>query len=400
LQESAPAPEQAPEQQAPDEQPAVPEAEQPEAAPPTAPRERNQQNRESNERNQAPREGDANRPEDSDRNRDARRDQPNSEDVDAGVEFDQDAEGLTVGEVAEGSVAAQAGLRAGDRIETVSGNTFDSPEQFDEFIREHSQERMEVVVFRDGRRQTLFIEPGFHRGAVIDGRVEERRFEDRGFDDRRVEGRRMDDGRFRDEPAPALLGIQVHQGQWGPVVEHVYRNSPADQAGLQPGDALIWVNGRRMCQMHDLASTLHAAAPGSRVNMRVFRDGMYHTMDATIHHREGVAHTDRDRALLHRERESFAPGSGRVGMAQRDREFGGGQPRTALRPDIDLMSRIEQMQQEIDALQEELQSLKRQLPESQSRPAAERREPSAPDQSSEDATTEPQPPPPAQPERE
>ena len=54
----------------------------------------------------------------------------------------------------------------------------------------------------------------------------------------------------RQEPPRPWLGMLVHDDDDALVVVGIYRNCPADQAGLRPGDIVLRVNGK---PVHDLA---------------------------------------------------------------------------------------------------------------------------------------------------
>jgi S1-C subfamily serine protease len=53
---------------------------------------------------------------------------------------------------------------------------------------------------------------------------------------------------------PGRLGVQIDSNTL--VIQAVLRNSPAAEAGLQPGDRLIGLNGRRLSQYDDLMAYL------------------------------------------------------------------------------------------------------------------------------------------------
>jgi hypothetical protein len=56
-------------------------------------------------------------------------------------------------------------------------------------------------------------------------------------------------------------------------VREVLSNSPAQTAGLQPGDEIVSYNGQRVFDMNELNSLTYDTRPGTSVAMQVVRDG-------------------------------------------------------------------------------------------------------------------------------
>ena len=63
------------------------------------------------------------------------------------------------------------------------------------------------------------------------------------------------------------LGIYPDQSQSGVVVEEVVKNSPAAKAGLQKGDRLLAVNGRKLAQLGVLVTFLRDTRPGQEITL-------------------------------------------------------------------------------------------------------------------------------------
>ena len=76
----------------------------------------------------------------------------------------------------------------------------------------------------------------------------------------------------RYEPVtPALAkqeGLTVEEGAWVRVVE---AGSPAEAAGLRPGDVLVAVDGVPIGRPHDLRTLVSARAPGEVVILTIVR---------------------------------------------------------------------------------------------------------------------------------
>jgi len=59
----------------------------------------------------------------------------------------------------------------------------------------------------------------------------------------------------------------------GALVANVEPGSPADKAGLKPGDVIRKLNGQNIVASGDLPAMIGVAAPGDAVTMEVWRDG-------------------------------------------------------------------------------------------------------------------------------
>jgi putative serine protease PepD len=82
----------------------------------------------------------------------------------------------------------------------------------------------------------------------------------------------------------AYLGVQMTESERGHVqVAAVTPGGPADEAGLQPGDELLALDGRALDGgAPDLAAAVNAHAPGDEVELTVSRDGAQDTVHVTL----------------------------------------------------------------------------------------------------------------------
>ena len=68
----------------------------------------------------------------------------------------------------------------------------------------------------------------------------------------------------------------------GLVILEVQPGTPAEQAGLEPGDLIISVDGSTVNQVEDLISVLHQHSPTDTVPMVIERDGQQQTLQVTL----------------------------------------------------------------------------------------------------------------------
>jgi serine protease Do len=68
----------------------------------------------------------------------------------------------------------------------------------------------------------------------------------------------------------------------GALVSSVERGSPADRAGLQPGDVVLQLDGVEVQRTIDLSSRVAAMTPGSTAKLQVWREGKPQTLSVTV----------------------------------------------------------------------------------------------------------------------
>src|SRR5436190_295476 len=82
----------------------------------------------------------------------------------------------------------------------------------------------------------------------------------------------------------AYLGVKVGNTASGPgaSVGTVVTGSPADKAGLKPGDVITAVDGKAVANADDLTAAVSARAPGDKVTLTLRRDGTTQTVTVTL----------------------------------------------------------------------------------------------------------------------
>jgi serine protease DegS len=68
----------------------------------------------------------------------------------------------------------------------------------------------------------------------------------------------------------------------GVIVRDVYRNSPADAAGLQRGDTITHINGKTIANAREALTVIAGSLPGETLNLQGVRNGTTFVAKATI----------------------------------------------------------------------------------------------------------------------
>jgi len=101
----------------------------------------------------------------------------------------------------------------------------------------------------------------------------------------------------------------------GALVASVQKGSPAEKAGLQPGDVIRKANGQPVIASGDLPAIVALEKPGDKLDMQIWRQGKKVEVSARLANaKEKVAKADDDH--------SEASGGGKLGLALRPLEPG------------------------------------------------------------------------------
>jgi S1-C subfamily serine protease len=137
---------------------------------------------------------------------------------DIGIWFSRSSrDGLVISDVSSRGAIAKLGFREGDRIVSVDGRRVTREEDFIQFLVRTDARRVKVIVLRDDREETIYVEP-----AVL---FEEEEYVE--VDPLERFGIILDD-RYDDRI----------------VVWRVIPRSPAYYAGFRPGDVVVTFGGR------------------------------------------------------------------------------------------------------------------------------------------------------------
>lgn len=188
--------------------------------------------------------------------------------------------GVEITTVEPDSPADKAGLKPGDVVLEYNGQRVEGTAQFVRFVRETPPGRAaRLTVFRNGSTQTVTATVADRKGRLFNvpvPKIEE---------DIKVRIER-ELGALRDVPRvtmswrAGLLGIEgepLKSSQLGDffgvkegvLVRSVTKDSPAEKAGLKPGDVIVKVDDRKVDEPRDISAALRAARDSSRKTLPV-----------------------------------------------------------------------------------------------------------------------------------
>ena len=154
-----------------------------------------------------------------------------------------------VGVVEAGSPAERAGVQAGDLITRLGSAEINTWEQLEMAVASRPEREVVMVVIRDRREERLTITPDT------------------------TELRTRGDARFE-------IGTIGVMPDVNPSIRALVPGEPAEQAGLQPGDVIVSINGERMVFASQVSEAI-SKHPGEPIQMVVRREGVEQTVGVT-----------------------------------------------------------------------------------------------------------------------
>jgi serine protease Do len=177
----------------------------------------------------------------------------------------KDASGAIVAEVTPGSPASRAGLQHGDVIAQLNGQKIANGSALQVQVSEMTPgTKIALGVLRDGKPVTVNITVGEFNGnkevAANDGQDGTPQSGKLGL-------------AVGDLTANERQQINAPDKLQGVVVESVRPSSPADDAGLQPGDVILEVNRQKASSPSEFVGEVHQNAAGKDILLLVWSKG-------------------------------------------------------------------------------------------------------------------------------
>jgi serine protease Do len=176
----------------------------------------------------------------------------------------QDATGAIVAQITPDSPASSGGLHTGDVISQVNGQKIANASALQVFVSEMAPgTKISLEVIRDGKPVSLNLTVGsFHSNTEEAGNQRE---------DGQPSGKlgMAVSDLTPDARQQANVPDQVH----GVVVQNVRPGSPADDAGIQPGDVILEVNRKPADSASQFADEVHRGGEGKDILLLVWSKG-------------------------------------------------------------------------------------------------------------------------------
>jgi membrane-associated protease RseP (regulator of RpoE activity) len=171
--------------------------------------------------------------------------QANPANISAGLQFGSATDrGIALNRVANDSFLYRSGLRQGDVLISYGGQPIRSQADFSRWAVYQPGQRVPLVVWRDGREETVFV--------TYDQQPA-----------RRQAG-------YSPQSGGAYLGVTFDpQANRGAVVRSVAPGSPAENAGIAPGQIIVAINDRRVSNYQDVINYVATLKPGQEVDLIV-----------------------------------------------------------------------------------------------------------------------------------
>lgn len=166
---------------------------------------------------------------------------------DPGFQLQFDAGNIaSVGAVTTGSVAAQAGLQASDKVISIDGRTFTSADEFHRFAPQLAGRQVPIVIERNGQQQTINV--FYPQSAAVVATP---------------------------SPGGAWLGVYLDEGFSGngARISRIVQGSPASRSELRSGDVVVSLNGKDVYDYRDFMDGVRELIPNSSAELFVWRNG-------------------------------------------------------------------------------------------------------------------------------
>ena len=176
----------------------------------------------------------------------------------------KNAEGAIVAQVTPDSPASNGGVKQGDVVTEVNGQKVTGASELQVAVSEMSPgAALKLGIIRDGKPMTLDLTVGQYHGKNEQASNAGEHGNNKGKIGVAV----------ADLNGQARQQFNIPENVHGVVVQQVRPGSPADDAGLQPGDVIMQVDRKPAESASQFADTVHSAPAGEDVLLLVWSHG-------------------------------------------------------------------------------------------------------------------------------
>jgi serine protease Do len=193
-----------------------------------------------------------------------------------------DAYGVEISRVEDGSPAEKAGLKAGDVVLEYSGQRVEGMEQFGRLVRETPAGReVKLLISRNGATQTVAATVGARKVKAMN-----------------FPGVEIPEIHLPDMPQifttlrSPMLGVEAESlgtqladyfgVKEGVLVRSVLKDTAAEKAGIKAGDVIVKVDGSNVTTPNELSSAMRSAGSRKTFAIELVRDHRNMTLNVTI----------------------------------------------------------------------------------------------------------------------
>lgn len=271
-------------------------------------------------------------------------------DRDARKELDYKGDGVLIEDVVDDGPADKAGIRSDDIVTKVAGVVVADRREFRKELAKHSGgEKIAIVVVRDGKEKSFDVTCGDKPATKIEINLPNFTWSSSDDDD--------------EEAGGGFLGVVTEtleddlatyfEVKSGVLVKSVSEDSPAEKAGIKPGDVIVKVGNESVESSDDLRSAVREHKPGEKVDVLVVRKGKETTIAATLGKSKDGAMRIEKRIIV-RSNDDNEEMNDEIRQSLED----------AMRDlHIQIMDGRDDLKEQMDELKQELEALKKELKE-------------------------------------
>src|ERR1700761_7958972 len=178
-----------------------------------------------------------------------------------------EASGAIVAQVTPDSPASRAGLKNGDVIDQLNGQKVSNGSALQMAIADVTPgTKVQLGILRNGHPQTIDLTVGeYHANSQVAG------------NENGADGATGNSGKLglamADLTPDVRQQLNIPDGVKGAAIANVRPGSPADDAGLQPGDVIVQVNRHDVDSANQAVATVHSTPAGQDLLLLVWSKG-------------------------------------------------------------------------------------------------------------------------------
>ena len=185
-----------------------------------------------------------------------------------GIFIDQKDNQVCIVEVVKDGPAYKSGLKKGDIIHQIDGGQITNLNRLYHYLSMYEvNDKIEVKVKRDSKIEQTILSLGSKDEVYSDKKEVAKEPQEKD------ENIQMLDERTLEERGK--LGVSLFQTDKleGLLISEIYKESPADNAGLEEEDLILECNGIKISDREDLSKVLMDKVPGDSINLVILRQG-------------------------------------------------------------------------------------------------------------------------------